>query len=384
MAFKDTRYGVCTPGFRASGVKRGKYGVALILSDRICPTACIVTKNSVKAESVSYTSKILKNGLQAVVVNSGNANCCVDEGMAFARDMGLEASKRLGVDVKNTAVASTGVIGKPMDISVVKALILEASTKLSSSSKGSIQAAKAIMTTDRIIKMYSAEKNGLKVGAICKGAGMIAPNMATMLCFATTNAKMSQKALDAALRKAADVSFNMISVDGEMSTNDTIMLMSSDERACKPDEFEALLSHVLKKLAKMIAQDGEGATKLIEVTVEGARKASDARAAVSAVTGSPLFKCAMYGSNPNWGRIVSAIGAVLNVDYKRMEVSYEGGGRRAVVLSNGKQGSLDMAHEILKNRSVKVHVSLGLGKESATGWGCDMSEEYVRVNAEYN
>ncbi len=384
MAYKQTRYGVCIPGFRAGGVKRGKYGVALIVADSVCQAAHVTTRNSVKAAPVVYTRRMVKNGVRAVVANSGNANCCVDSGMADALEMGFEAARHVGADAKNVAVSSTGVIGKPMDLPLVKSLILEASTKLSTSSKGSIQAAKAIMTTDKIIKMYSAEDGGLKVGGICKGAGMISPNMATMLCYITTNAKLSGKQLQKTLENAVDESFNMISVDGQMSTNDTVLLMSTGAHKCRQEELEGLLTHVLVRLAKMVAADGEGATKIIEVRVEGARKKSDARKAVHAVIDSPLVKCAVYGENPNWGRIVSAIGSAINIDYRKVEVAYEAGERRAVVLSGGKPGKLEMAHEILKNREITLYVNLGLGGESAVGWGCDMSEEYVRVNAEYN
>jgi glutamate N-acetyltransferase/amino-acid N-acetyltransferase len=172
MEFKSTRHGVCIPGFKPGGVKRGKYGVALILADKVCLAAQVITRNSVKAAPVMYTKKVVGRGVQAIVANSGNANCCVDGGMDDANTMASEAAAHLGVKKANVTVSSTGVIGKRMDIDTVKSLLLEATTRISTSPKGSIQAAKAIMTTDTIIKMYSAEYNGILVGGICKGAGM--------------------------------------------------------------------------------------------------------------------------------------------------------------------------------------------------------------------
>ncbi len=384
MDFRQTQYGVCLPGFRAAGVRRGKYGVAVIVADKICDAAIVTTKNSVKAAPVTYTKAVIGRGVQAIVANSGNANCCVAGGIDDARAMAAETAKAVGVDVKNVAVSSTGVIGKKMDIDLVKEMIKHAATSVTSSSKGSLQAAKAIMTTDKRIKMYSAEYAGIKVGGICKGSGMIAPNMATMLAYITTNADIPKQKLSQALREAADESFNMVSVEGDMSTNDTVILLTDKSRKCDLCEFKALLAHVCCELTKMIARDGEGASKFLEVIVEGAKTKKDAKKAVKAIIGSPLVKCAMYGENPNWGRIMSSMGSVIKVDYMKVDISFSSKNSKALLFSNGKAGNLEKAAHVLKNRDITVLVNLNLGKESAIGWGCDMTVDYVKINAGYN
>ncbi|MFH1055413.1 MAG: bifunctional glutamate N-acetyltransferase/amino-acid acetyltransferase ArgJ [Candidatus Altiarchaeota archaeon] len=384
MEFRQTRYGVCLPGFRAGGAKRGKYGVALIVADEICDVAAVFTRNSVKAAPLKYTKGVLKNGIQVVVANSGNANCCVPTGMSDARKMAQETANSLRVNAKNVAVSSTGIIGRPMDISTVVELIHEVAGNLSSGPKGSIQAAKAIMTTDTKIKMYSAEYAGIKVGGICKGAGMIAPNMATMLCYITTNARLPKGRMQAALNEAAEDSFNMLSVDGDMSTNDTVIVLSNRVKKCRADDFRALLAHVSVELAKMIARDGEGASKFLEVEVKGAKSVKEARCGVKSIINSPLVKTAFYGENPNWGRIVSSLGSVLKVDESKVDITFHSGRDYAKLLSFGKPMSLDHARKILTQRNIKVVVDLHDGEMSAVGWGCDMTPKYVDINAGYS
>jgi len=384
MDFRETRYGVCTPGFKAAGVKRGRYGVALILADGVCGTAAVFTGNNVKAAPVKYTKGMFRNGVQAVVANSGNANCCVPGGMEDAREMASEASRVLGVGLRHVAVSSTGIIGRRMDVHAVKELIQEAADRLTPSPKGSLQAAKAIMTTDRRIKMYSAECGGVHVGGICKGAGMIAPDMATMLCYITTNAIVRGAELQSALREAVEESFNMISVEGDMSTNDTVLLMSSMSVRCGLKDFKQLLKRVTGELARMIVRDGEGASKFIEVEVRGARSAGDARRGVKAVINSPLVKTAFYGENPNWGRIAAAMGSAIRFDEGKLDISFASGSSTARVVKSGRTMSLDAAKRILANRNIKVVVDLHAGGHSAVGWGCDMTTDYVRINAGYS
>jgi glutamate N-acetyltransferase / amino-acid N-acetyltransferase len=384
MEFRETRYGVCSPGFRAGGVKRGKYGVAIVAADRVCETAAVFTKNSVKAAPVKYTRKMLGNGVQAIVANSGNANCCVPAGMQDAADMASEAARCLGLNARNVAVASTGIIGRRMEGATVKELIGEVADGLAPSPNGSLQAAKAIMTTDTRIKMYSAERGGVRVGGICKGAGMIAPNMATMLCFITTNARLPKAKLGAALKAAAEDSFNMVSVDGDMSTNDTVLLMSNMSQKCGRDDFKALLTHVMRELAKMVARDGEGASKFLELEVKGAGSLKDARAAVKAVLNSPLVKCAFYGENPNWGRIVAAIGSRIRVDDSRVDLTFSSDRGSAKLVWGGRLLNPEPARKVLASRNIRVVVDLHDGGHSAVGWGCDFTPEYVKINAGYN
>jgi glutamate N-acetyltransferase / amino-acid N-acetyltransferase len=384
MEFRETRYGVCCPGFSAWGVRRGKYGVALIAADRVCETAAVFTKNSVKAAPVKYTKKMVAGGVQVVVANSGNANCCVPNGINDSAEMAREAAQATGTSARNVAVSSTGIIGRRMDIATVKDLIKEASDGLAPSPNGSLQAAKAIMTTDTRIKMFSAEYRGIKVGGICKGAGMIAPDMATMLCFITTNASLPKGRMQSCLNEACEVSFNMVSVDGDMSTNDTVLLMSSRAHRCGVEDFKRLLTHVMRELAKMIARDGEGASKFIEVEVRGARSVKDARCAVKAIINSPLVKTAFYGENPNWGRIVAAMGSRIKVDENKVDLSFHCGNNAAKLVVGGRLMKPESARKILENRNIRVLVDLNGGKHSATGWSCDLTPKYVEINAGYS
>lgn len=384
MDYRETRYGVCLPGFRAWGIKRGKYGVALVVADRVCDAVAVFTKNSVKAAPVRLNRKMIGNGFQAVVANSGNANCCVPNGMEDAQAMASEAGRILGISSRNVSVSSTGIIGRRMDVGQVKELIQEVAGGLAPSPNGSLQAAKAIMTTDTRIKMFSAEYRGIKVGGICKGAGMIAPDMATMLCFITTNAKLPKAALQSCLKEACEVSFNMVSVDGDMSTNDTVILMSNKIHKCGVEDFKGLLAHVMKELAKMIARDGEGATKFLEIEVKGANSSKDAKAAVKAIVNSPLVKTAFYGENPNWGRIVAAMGSKIKVDETKVDLSFHSGKSSAKLVSGGKILNPEPAKAVLAGRNLRVVIDLNDGSHSAVGWGCDLTPEYVNINAGYN
>jgi len=233
-------------------------------------------------------------------------------------------------------------------------------------------------------KELSYEYKGIHIGAICKGVGMICPNMATMLCFIATNADLPEDDLQSCLKAAVDDSFNMTSVDGEMSTNDTVILLSNGKKKCNRRDFQDLLDYVTKELAKLTVKDGEGATKYIEAEVCGAKDRDTARKAVHAIISSPLVKTAVYGGNPNWGRIACAMGKVIDFDFSKTDLSFESGGKRAVVVEHGEMRDLASAREVLKEKDIHITINLNSGKEKAVGFGCDMTEGYIKINAEYN
>jgi len=384
MEPKETGEGACIPGFSSAGLREKKYGVALIVADKVCDSVGVFTKNSVKAAPVVLTKKLVKNGLKAVVVNSGCANACTPTGFSDAEAMGRAAAESLGVDPDNVGVASTGLIGSRLDVKLVERLVKKVSKRLGCSPKKSLKAAEAIMTTDTRPKQASYEYKGIKVGGICKGSGMIAPNMATMLCFLTTNAALSGKQLQSCLKEAADESFNQVVVDGDTSTNDMVLLLSSGTKKCGAADFMKVLSATTQKLAKEIAADGEGATKSIEVLIRGAPDKKKARAAARAVVSSPLVKAAVYGENPNWGRIAGKLGSVLAYDFSKCGIILESERGKACVVKKGVGRKLSKAEKIIKGGDIKITVNLAAGKEKATAWGCDLTPDYVRINAEYN
>ena len=382
MDMEKSEQGVCIDGFKASGLKRGKYGLALIVNDGVCKSAGVFTRNSVKAAHVLLDGKKLESGIQVIVINSGNANCCVKNALQDAGKMCELAAKALGIDAENVAVASTGIIGKKLDLGIVEELTREAGKTLSE--KGSHLAAEAIMTTDTFSKEISVEFNGIKVGGIAKGAGMINPDMATMLCFLTTNANLGTKELQRALSKSVDSSFNMLSIDGDMSTNDTVLLLSNGKFDCSREDFQMVLDYATVELAKMIAKDGEGATKLIEVEVSGAADNETARKGAKAVVSSDLVKSAIYGENPNWGRIVSALGSVIELNFEKIDIEFQSEKGKAEVVKHGSVKDLKKASEILKGKEIRILVNLGSGNREATAFGCDLTPEYVRINAKYS
>ncbi len=382
--FRKTNSGICINNFRANGVRKGKYGIAIISNERVCDTVGVFTKNSILAAPISVTKRKIEGGLNAIIANSGNANACVPDGIRDAEDMCKIAGRELNINPANIGVASTGIIGKRVDMKVIADLTMMAARGLSSSPEGSKRAVKAIMTTDTFPKEISVEYRGIKVGGIAKGAGMIAPNMATTLCFMTTNADFDRKKLQTALNHAVEDSFNMLVVDGDMSTNDMVLLMSDRTRKCNFDEFQELLSYAAKELAKMIATDGEGATKFIEVEVRGAKNREDARIGARAIVTSPLIKTAIFGENPNWGRVVAALGSKIKFRFENLDILFESGKRKAVVVKQGRVKNLKDAQKILKNRNIRIIANLNSGKESATAFGCDMGYDYVRINAGYS
>jgi len=379
-----TDSGICINGFKAAGIQKGRYGIALIVADEICESVGVFTRNNITASHIHVTKKALKNGLRAIVVNSGNANACVKNGISDAKRMCEITARVLGINRKNIGLASTGIIGKKMDIKLIEELIKKASLNLKSSKISGINAAKAIMTTDTCEKYFSAEYKGIKIGGITKGAGMIAPNMGTMLCFLTTNADFERKILQKSLKKSVEKSFNMISVDACMSTNDTVLLISNRKKKCNIKDFQYLLDYVTIELAKKIARDGEGSKKFIEVIVKNAKDEKSAREGAKAIVSSSLVKTAVYGENPNWGRIIAALGSVIKFDFNKIDIIFESNKKKAIVIKRGIARELEKARKILKNKDIRIIVNLDQGKKTATSWGCDLSPKYVKINAKYN
>jgi glutamate N-acetyltransferase/amino-acid N-acetyltransferase len=394
------------PGIKAAGVQAGikikdKKEVALIVAEKPVAAAGVFTINRSKAAPIYVCQEHLKDGIaQAIVVNSGNANACTGEGgMADAYKMAKITADELGIDEKLVLVASTGVIGKRLPMDKIEAAIKLAAKSLSSD--GGHDAALAIMTTDLVPKEIAVEievfsgKEGqggfpVKIGGITKGSGMIRPHMATMLAFLTTDVNITSELLQTALRDSVDKSFNMMTVDGDMSTNDTALILATGA-ANNPKitsmnsayhQFCAGLDYVTLELAKMIARDGEGATKLVKVVVKGAKNFEDAKKAARAVAESNLVKTAIFGMDANWGRIVCALGysgaefELSNVDVWMNDLQLVKSGMSAGF-------SEERAKEIFKLDELSIISDLHAGDAEATIWTCDFSYDYVRINAAY-
>ncbi|UGV40066.1 bifunctional ornithine acetyltransferase/N-acetylglutamate synthase [Methanococcoides orientis] len=386
--------GICSvKGVRSYGIKPGKMGLAVIVGEG--NAAGVFTRNKVIAAPLVVTREALqKNGkLVAIIANSGNANAFTgEEGLADAREMASVLSTKLGVDSELVGVASTGVIGRKLDVGWIKDNIDEVVGSLTSSPQGNSQAARAIMTTDTVPKMAAVELNsGICIGGIGKGSGMIEPNMGTMLGFVYTDAEVATDVLDSCLKKAVDKSFNMVVVDGDTSTNDMVLLTATGASGIKPDmdEFQHGLEHVLTDLAKQIAKDGEGATRLIEAQVKGAVSEADARLVAKAIVRSPLVKSAIFGKDPNWGRVVAAAGySGAEMDQGKISLAFSNGPDSAVLVDNGKIVSednelLEKLGSIMGSPEVIIKVGLHMADYCATAWGCDLTYDYVKINAEY-
>jgi glutamate N-acetyltransferase/amino-acid N-acetyltransferase len=380
----------------ACGIKKsGNKDVALIVADRAATAAALFTTNRVKAAPVLLGMQRLgrRGKLQAVVVNSGNANACTGAaGLRAAEAMCDEASDCLGIDARLVLPSSTGVIGVPLPVEKLRAGIRRAAAALSEDSFQ--HAAQAIITTDRFIKTASANcivaGKRVRIAGMAKGAGMIAPRMATMLAYVFTDAAVEVGCLRAILSAAADQTFNSVTVDGDMSTNDTVVLMANGAAGNAPvrrgSRGAAALSRaiygVMKQLALKLVEDGEGATKLVEIRVEGARSTEAARQAAYAIARSQLVKTAFFGQDPNFGRIMAAIGnAGIPVVADRIDVLFD---RVAVVKKGvGNPAAEQGAARVLRRRSFRVRVRLGQGTKNATVWTSDLSHEYVRINSAY-
>jgi glutamate N-acetyltransferase/amino-acid N-acetyltransferase len=386
-------------GFAAAavvaGVKRnGRVDVAVIAADHAVPASAVFTTNLVVAAPVVVSREHLAGGLcRAVAVNAGNANACTGaRGLADARAMAAATAASLGCEAGEIVVSSTGVIGVALPVERVTAGIAAACADLDAA--GGAVAAEAIMTTDTFAKesACSVEVAGVTytVGGMAKGSGMIAPNMATMLAFVTTDAPLTTAACDAALRLATGRTFNRITVDSDTSTNDMCLLMASGAaggQAIGPDSphlaaVAAAVEHVCGELARMIVRDGEGASKFITVTVRGAASESDAEKAALAVANSPLFKTAIYGGDANWGRVAMAVGkSGAHVDPDRLEVVFAG--VTTCLDGTGLAFDEEAASAGLAETDVEVIADLHVGEAAATVWTCDFTHDYIRINGEY-
>jgi glutamate N-acetyltransferase/amino-acid N-acetyltransferase len=388
--------GVCAVrGVKASGLKEGSNGIAVITGGG--QGAGVFTTNKVCAAPIIVTREHLaqSQGILAVIANSGSANAFTGQkGVTDAKHVAKSLALRLHIDTTQVAVASTGIIGTTLDVDWVDSKIDLVLSALTDVGDGSLKAAQAIMTTDSMPKQMAVEAEGVKIGGIAKGAGMIEPNLATMLAFIYTDARLTADVLQTCLKKAADLSFNMVVVDGDTSTNDTVLLITTGESssAIDIDDFQNALNFVCVELAKMIARDGEGASKMMEVTVAGARNRADAIKAAKAVVRSPLVKTALFGADPNWGRIVTAVGysgAFMEPEALSLALS-DGKGASVVLVENGLIKSAgqnrleeEALSEIMNRKEISILVDLGVGAAAATAWGCDLTDDYVRINAEY-
>ena len=400
---KEIVGGVCAAkGFTANGVHCGirknksKKDLALIFSEKRAAAAAVYTQNLVKGAPITVTRQNLADGYaQAMICNSGNANTCNANGIEIAEETCALIGAQLGIPASDIIVASTGVIGQPLDIAPIAAGI---PPLVSGLGDYSLAAAEGIMTTDTKVKevAVSFELGGVEchLGAIAKGSGMIHPNMATMLIFVTTDAAITPEMLQKALSNDVKTSFNMISVDGDTSTNDMVSVLANgmagnaeiSASGTEYDTFCEALHHVTVKLSRMIAKDGEGATKLIECTVEGAKTQQDAVTISKAVIASSLVKAAMFGADANCGRVMCAIGySGAQVDVSRIDVSYISAAGSILVCEAGSGLSFDedLAKAILTEDEITVLVSLHDGDGSATAWGCDLTYDYVKINGDY-
>jgi len=386
-------------GFRAgatyAGIKRKANDVldlGILFSEVPCVATALFTTNRIKAAPIVLSQRRLQSGrVSVVVVNSGCANAFTGEqGVADAAEMAELAAKNIGVPPEDVLVASTGVIGQRLPMALIKAGMKQVALD----KDGGQKLAKAMMTTDTVPKEAAiavrVDDSGFIIGGVAKGAGMIHPNLATLLCFLTTDAAVDIDFLKLALRKAADISFNMISVDGDTSPSDMMLIMANGLAGNKPisrgnrqaDAFQQALDQLCIYLAKCVVRDGEGATKLIEVTVSGAASAAEARLAARTIVSSPLVKAAIHGADPNWGRIMVAVGRS-GVEVVESKIDLYIG--NICVVKAGCPLSFDNQALIsaLRGDEVPINLKLNLGAATATAWGCDLSEEYVTINSQY-
>ncbi len=382
------------PGIKMAGVhaaiKKRKSDLALIALGGPHVCAQVITTNDIKAAPLLVSGSHLDfdgDNMTAIVVNSGCANACTGErGMRDARATARQAATLLKVKPTQIIVASTGVIGVYLPMDRLSKGIERAVKELSEGHEAAYSAAEAIMTTDHLPKLasYAWHDNGKRyaVGGIAKGSGMIAPNMATMLSFIATDAPMSRPALNEALQAAVDCTFNMISVDGDMSTNDACYVFAKPGKGDAPAGFREALTAVCRDLAVAMVRDGEGASKTLVFNVSGARDETQARAVVRAVINSSLVKTALYGEDPNWGRVIAAAGAArVGIDPEKWALFL--GGQSWVERGAIEALSEAEAHTMLEETTIDVRLDLGMGVATATGWGCDLSSDYVRINAHY-
>ncbi|SHJ85322.1 bifunctional glutamate N-acetyltransferase/amino-acid acetyltransferase ArgJ [Hespellia stercorisuis] len=389
-------------GYTAAGIKyKDRTDMALIYSKKPCKTAGTFTTNVVKAAPVQWDRKVVtgKAKSQAVIVNSGIANACTGaEGYGYCEETAKAAAKVLGVNADGVLIGSTGVIGMQMPMDRLKAGIAKLAEAKNSSLENGTLAAKAIMTTDtrekEIAVTFDIEGTTVTLGGMAKGSGMIHPNMCTMLSFLTTDAAISKKALQKALSEDIKDTYNMISVDGDTSTNDTVLLLANgaakNEKIVEGTKsfrtFQKALRIVNEYLAKMMAGDGEGATALLEVTVRGAKSKKQAKVIAKSVVCSNLTKTAIAGHDANWGRILCAMGySGENFDPEKVDLFFESAAGKLQIIEDGTalDYSEEKATEILSQPEVRAVADIKMGKASATAWGCDLTHGYIDINADY-
>ena len=396
--------GICAAqGFKANGIhcgvrhNRKKRDIALIVSDTLCSAAAVYTTNLVKGAPIQVNKKHLANGkAQAVICNSGNANTCNANGVEIAEKMSELTASALNLNSDDIIVASTGVIGQPLNIEPIKNGIPELVKGLSEN--GGLYAAEGIMTTDTVSKEIAVEftvgGKTCKIGGIAKGSGMIHPNMATMLVFITSDVAIAPEMLSKALKSDVQETFNMMSVDGDTSTNDMVVVLANglagnkeiteDDQDFK--EFMKALNTVTVHLCKMIASDGEGATKMLECSVSGAKTKEDAKKVAKSVICSSLLKAAMFGADANWGRVLCAIGySGANVDVDKVDMAFVSNKGRVDVCKDGSgiEFSEEKAKEILLEHDITIEVKLNDGEFDSCAWGCDLTYDYVKINGDY-
>ena len=391
MNMKNIKGGICAvKGVRANGLKQGKNGLAIMVADaRKLATAGVFTRNKVIAAPLIITKSYLEKGdLLAIIANSGCANAFTGEkGLIDAKWMAEILAQKMKYEPFEIGVASTGVIGRNLDRNWIGGHLDEVFDQLSDTEEASEAAARAIMTTDLVMKEIAIElDNGVRIGGISKGSGMIEPNMGTMLAFLYTDAILSKETLETCLRKAVDKTFNMVVVDGDTSTNDMALITATGYHECEEDVFQMGLNHVCESLAKMIAKDGEGASRLVEARVKGARSPEDARLAAKAIVRSPLVKTAIFGKDPNWGRVIAAAGySGADIDQARISLKFSDNIREVLLVDSGRivEGKLDALKGIMESKEIIIEVDIGLGDSEATAWGCDLTYDYVKINAMY-
>ena len=385
-------------GFKAAGVKCGlknnSYDLALLYSDKKACAAGVFTRNKFRAAPVILSEGRIQNSIQAVVINSGNANACTGQrGLSDAEEMARYAGSLLQVDAENVLIASTGVIGCYLPMDKIKKGIAKAVANLSS--EGGKNAAHAIMTTDTVHKetAYRGTANGkhFVIGGMAKGSGMICPDMATMLCFLTTDVSIERNLLQETLGKAVERTFNMITVDGDTSTNDMVLVLANGSnnsvkvQSRDSDEFNIFYEALLKccrDLAVQIVADGEGATKLIHLIVRGAADFYSGKAIARSILNSLLVKTAFFGEDANWGRIIMAAGNA-GVDFSPEKVDVFLGDLQVAANGSGLVFDEARAKKILEKKEISVVIDLNMGSEEVEAWGCDLSYDYVRINGSY-
>lgn len=405
MLETETAGSVTAPiGYTAAGLNAGikknnaKNDLAIIYSEVPANVGGVFTKNLCCAAPVNWDKKVVATGTaQAMVVNSGNANACTGKtGDVDCQTMAKKVGDALNLEAMDVCVCSTGVIGVELPMAVIEAGIEKCATQLSK--EGSHDVAKAMVTTDTYTKevalSYEFAGKTITVGGVAKGSGMIHPNMATMLCFVTTDAAISAEALNKATKYVADRTFNMVTVDGDTSTNDSMLVMANG-LAENPGitfendgyiEFVEALFEIASTLSMMMAHDGEGATKLLECTVSSAKTWEDAKTVAKSVLGSSLVKSAFYGEDANWGRIIAAVGyAGVDLEIEKINLWFINEKGTIQLMENGAGLKFDeeLAKTILQEKNIEILIDLNAGDAVATGWGCDLTHEYVSINADY-